>query len=416
VSKRKLDIKRVSHLTIAQVFLLVSPYCAYGRDNAGSDLMSATAGSSGAYDYLPADEKPEKKRKGQKEQKEGQHKPQQIDQSSQHQPGQTPLLKGEVNYVVPSGTPLKLQLATVPTHAVHMMDRDLDGHLLPAKVGNEITAKVTEDLYVDDNKVIPEGTVFHGKVSQIMPPRRVGRPGSLVISFDQLTTPDGRKFAFRAEADNVKPSTAKTKAKGFGIIMAYAGGGAVVGALVAYEICGLHNTIAMHGYNIAGGAAAGALLASGYAIMRHGPVATLEPGDELHLQIDRDLLMPVAEEPAVKASVKYLPGLQVDIEKGRLVSDGLDGHILIVDAVVHNESEKDLSSIDIFLEDSNGNRSPLISSPDNDDDVEMLLFTVKPHELHDMHLAFQIEYPKLKRQLVWLDHETHVVCYRQKLP
>jgi hypothetical protein len=222
-----------------------------------------------------------------------------------------PLLKGQVSRTVPEGTPLKLKLATVPTHRISLLNRDMDGNLYPAKVGEEITAKTSEDLYVDDNKVIPEGTVFHGQVSKILPPRRVGRPGSLVLSFDSLTTPDGRKFAFRAQADNFKPSTLRTKAKGFGIICAHAAGGAIVGALVAYEIFGMQYTISMHGYNIAAGAGGGALLATGYAIMRRGPVACLEPGDDLHLRIDSDLLMPVAVEPKGKKPMETVAGLAV---------------------------------------------------------------------------------------------------------
>ncbi len=269
------------------------------------------------------------------------------------------VLKGQVDYCVPSGTPLKLKLATVPTHAVKMMDRDMDGNLLPAKAGQEITAKVSEDLYIDENKVIPEGTIFHGKVSEIVPPKRLHRPGSLKLTFDSLRTPDGRTFAFRAQADNLKKSTVKTKAKGFGRIMAYAGGGGIVGALVAYQVFGLHYTIAMHGYNIAGGAAAGALLASGYAIMQKGDRAVLEPGDDLHLQIDSDLLMPAAEEPKPKAPLAVIPGFSMKIKKGKLIKDGLDGYILIVDATVNNEGNGRLSSIDLFLEDSNGNRQPI---------------------------------------------------------
>jgi hypothetical protein len=389
-----LDIKRVFSLTLAQAFLFAS--CGYGafcQVEKHPAKESVTTGSS-EYDYLPPDEK----EKGKKEEV----KP------------STTLLKGQLEYIVPHGTPLKLQLATIPTHAVHMLDVGMDGKLLPAREGDEITAKLTEDLYVDDNKVIPEGTVFHGKVSEVLPPRRVYRPGSLKLSFDRLTTPDGRTFAFRCEADNFKKSTMKSKAKGFGIIMAYAGGGGIVGALVAYQIFGLHETIAMHGYNIAGGAAAGALLASGYAIMRHGPRAVLEPGDELHMQMDKDLLMPAAEEAKAKAAFRNMPGLELKIERGKVVNDGLDGHILIVDADVNNKTEQRLSSIDLFLEDSNGNRSPITASPE-EDSVESL-FTIEPDTSTHLHLAFAIEYPKLKRQLVWLRHDNHQVCYRQKLP
>jgi hypothetical protein len=324
------------------------------------------------------------------------------------------VLQGGVTYTVPRGTPIKLKLASVPTYAMKMMERDLDGNLLPARLGQEITARVSEDLFVDNSKVIPEGTIFHGRVSKILPPRRVGRPGSLELSFDQIITPDGRKFAFKAEADNFKPSTMKTKAKGFGIIAAHAAGGAIVGALVAYQIFGWQETVAMHGYNIAGGAAAGALMATGYAIMRHGPRATLEPGDDLNMQIDRDLLMPVAVEARAKKSPYLISGIDVKIEKSKLVRDGLGGHQFTIDALINNESDHNLSSIDLFIEDTNGNRAPIFSDDDNEDDSGML-FTIKPHTRQHVHMSFQVPYPKLKRQLVWLRHEDHTVCYREPL-
>jgi 3',5'-cyclic AMP phosphodiesterase CpdA len=389
-----LDIKRVISLTLI-CLLGFSCSHAFSQDDPEAKKPAATTHGS-EYDYdLPGEDS----FKFKKETKA---------------PPTTTLLKGQLTYVVPHGTPLKLQLATVPAHALHMLDVGMDGKPLPAKLGDEITAKLTEDLYVDDNKVIPEGTVFHGEVSEVLPPRRVYRPGSLKLSFDRLTTPDGRVFAFKAEADNFKKSTMKSKAKGFGIISAYAAGGGIVGALVAYQIFGLHETIAMHGYNIAGGAAAGALLATGYAVMRHGPQAVLEPGDELHMQMNRDLLMPAAEEPKAKTAFKNLPGLELIIERGKVVNDGLDGHILVVDAEVNNKTQHRLSSIDLFLEDSNGNRSPITPSPE--DDMIESLFTIEPNTSQHLHLAFAIEYPRLKRQLVWLQHDNHQVCFKTKLP
>jgi len=325
----------------------------------------------------------------------------------------TPFLQGEVIYTVPRGTLIKLKLASVPTYPLKLMERDLDGNLYPAKLGQEITATTSEDIYVDDNKVIPEGTIFHGRVSKILPPRRVYRQGSLVISFDNLTTPDGKKFAFTAQADNFRPSTWKTKAKGFGIIAANAAGGGIVGALVAYQIFGWQDTVAMHGYNIAGGAAAGALIATGYAIMRHGPQAVLEPGDDLKMQIDTDLLMPVASEPKAKKQLSSVDGLTIKVEKSKIVSDGLDGHMFTCKAWISNEGDHSLSSIDLYLEDTNGNRSPLCA---NDDDDSSFLFTVEPHSKQHVNLTFTVPYPKLKHQLVWIEHEDKQVCYRQPLP
>ena len=227
------------------------------------------------------------------------------------------LIEGSVDYLVPSGTPFKLKLAAVPTHgaALKLADRDLDGKLFPAKVGDIITARTSEDMFVDDNKVIPEGTIFHGVVSEVEPPRRVNRKGWLKISFNSLTTPNGRDFVFQCKADNFQKSTVKSKLKGAAGIASFSAGGAIVGALVAYQIFGLHETIAMHGYNIAGGAAGGALLATCYAVMRHGAKATLEPGDDLNMAIDTDLLMPAATDASTRKAQSNRKGVDIKILK-----------------------------------------------------------------------------------------------------
>jgi hypothetical protein len=327
------------------------------------------------------------------------------------------MIQGSVNYLVPKGTPFKLKLASVPTHgdALKLADRDLDGNLYPAKLGQVITARTSEDLYIDDNKVIPEGTVFHGVVSELEAARRVNRNGWLKIEFNSLTTPDGRDFAFTANADNFKKSTAKTKLKGAAYVASYSAGGAIVGALVAYQLFGLHNTIAMHGYNIAGGAAGGALLATCYAVMKHGRAATLEPGDDLNMNFDADLLMPAATDPTIKKAQLNKKGVDVKILKAKLLRDGLSGKILRVEANIENSTPEPLNSIDLFCEDTNGTRLPLVGGAEVDDSSSFM-FTVEPYSRQHIVLNFLVEYPKLKRTLVWLDHDSRQVCYRAAIP
>lgn len=323
------------------------------------------------------------------------------------------LLKGQVTYTVPKGTTFKLKLASVPTSGLKLGDYDLEGKLPPAQLNQPITARVTEDLYIDDNKVIPEGTIFHGRVTQIIAPRRVSRPGSLVLKFDTLTTPDGRRFAFRAEANNMKDSTPKSKAKGLGLIAAHAAGGAIVGAMVAYRIFGPEETIAMNGYNIAGAAALGAIAATTYAIMKHGPRAVLEPGDDLNMEIDTDLLLPAASAPTAKQDAAHIDGVSIEVLKSKVVKDGLDGHELKLDMVITNDSPELLKSIDLYVEDDNGNRTALTAG--QEEDAEML-FTVEPESLKKVTCYFPVQYPKLKRKLIWLRHGTRHVLISQRLP
>lgn len=323
-----------------------------------------------------------------------------------------PLLKGGVTYCVPRGTPLKLKLASVPIPQMKMEMKDEEGNLRPAQLDEKITAKITEDIYVDDNKVIPEGTIFYGKVSKISPPRHVGRSGHLELAFDEFRTPDGRTFAFRAEANNFKPSTLKSKMKGAGIIAAHAAGGAAVGALVAYKIFGMENTIAMHGYNIAGGAAVGCMGGIAWALWRRGPQAVLEPGDEFAMSIDTDLLIPAATTPTVKAPPSSIPGFEMEVLSKKTVKDGFGGHMIRLESIITNKTQRRLKSIDLFLEDDLGNRYPV--SPDIDEEAQEVFF-VQPLSRTKIVCTFAVEYPKLKHKLVWLDHNSHNVIFEQKI-
>lgn len=327
------------------------------------------------------------------------------------------VLKGEVNYCVPKGTPLKVKLATVrPADSgttLRGMEKDLEGEYRPAKLGQVITAKVTEDIFVDTNKVIPEGTTLYGFVSKINPPRRMYRPGWLEIKFQHLKLPDGRKFAFKVEADNFKPSTKKTKLKGAGRLLSYAAGGAIVGAIVAYQFTGgWQGTAAMDGYNIAAGAGAGAIAATTYAAMKKGKPAVLEPGDDLNMNIDCDLLMPVATKPT-KRTPKHLAGLDIQVLSAKQRSDGLGGKCMRVDLQIDNGTKRRLRSIDFYLEDTNGNRQP-ISVAQNDEDSQ-LMFDIHPYSLEKKRIHFGMEYPKLKHKIVILDHASRKVVHEVAL-
>lgn len=324
----------------------------------------------------------------------------------------SPVLKGGVSFCVPKGTGIKLKLASVPTNGMRLLDKDMDGNPLPAHVGDVISAKTTEDIYVEDNRVIPMGTVFRGHVSRVLPPRRVQRSGWLEMSFNELTLPNGQLFRFRAEADNFKPATLKGVIKGTGMVAATAAGGAIVGALFAYKVFGARGTAATHGYNIAGGAAGGALLAAGYAIMKKGARASLEPGDDLNLSIDTDLVMPALTEPTKPVASNNLDGLSVKVEKTKVVKDGLGGHFIRLDVVIDNESEKTLSAIDLFLRDANGNKYPVSMGPDEDSGYS---FSLDPYSSLRTKLFFNVEYPKLQQELIWIDHQSRKICYRQKL-
>ncbi len=326
------------------------------------------------------------------------------------------VLKGSATYTVPKGTPFKLKLTQVPTNGLRLLDRDLDGNLLPAQLNDEICAKVSEDIYIDDHKVIPEGTIFHGKVSRIHDPRRFYRKGWLEVSFDSLKTPDGRRFAFKVDADNFKTSTAKSKLAGTGRILSHAAGGAIVGTLVAYQLTGgMRGVAETKGMNLAVGAAGGALIAGGYAAWEKGPRAVLEPGDDLNMAIDSDLLMPAAVEPKVRPKTYTLEGLEISINKVKTKKDNLAGgcYFKVLDVSIDNNTEQRLNAIDCYLLDSEGHKHPLTAGLEEDSEF---IFHVEPNSITQHKLSFRVDFPHMKYTLVWLDHASRRVCYKQPLP
>ncbi len=324
---------------------------------------------------------------------------------------QNQLLKGEVTYLVPKGTPIKLKVATVPVWDVKLLNRDIDNKPRPAKEGQIITSKVVEDIYVDENKVIPQGSVFYGTIEKIIPAKRLFKSGSVVIAFSRLKLPNGKVYAFKAQADNVPQSTFKSKLRNLGTVTSYAAGGAIVGAIVAFALTGINPTIALHGYNIAGGAAGGALLAGGYAVLRKGNAATLEPGDTLNLNIDSNLLLPIAQSPTPKILNK-IKGLSLKVSNAKIINDGVNGKLLKLDLTIVNNSDNTIKSINIFIEDSNGNRCPIMQPLEDTSDY---MFNVDPYTMEKFTLCFECEYPKLNQTLVIVDHNTRTVAHEVKI-
>ncbi len=321
------------------------------------------------------------------------------------------LLKGGISYCVPKGTPIKLKLAACPTMGLKLMDRDLDGNLHPAKEGQTFTARVSEDIFVENNRVIPEGTTLYGKIARVNGPRRNGRPGHLDLSFDKLKLPDGRSFAFRAEADNFRKSTWKSKARGMGRLAAYAGGGAVVGTMVGYQLFGMEGTASMHGYNLAAGAAAGAIMATGYALWKRGPKPVLEPGDDLNMSIDMDLLMPATVAPTKKKELT-VGGLNMQVTGKKRVDDGLGNKLLRLDMQIENNTSHPFKSINMFLLDTNGNMNPISAGAGWDGEM---MFTIQPHSVQTVRVYFQMEWPKLKHKIVILDHRSRRPLHEIKI-
>jgi hypothetical protein len=79
---------------------------------------------------------------------------------------------------LPAGTQARLLLLT-------RLDAS-ENHL-----GDPFQARLLEPVTSEGRLVLPEGAMFAGHVGKVLPPRRLSRPASMSLSFDQVTLPDG---------------------------------------------------------------------------------------------------------------------------------------------------------------------------------------------------------------------------------
>lgn len=60
-----------------------------------------------------------------------------------------------------------------------------------SKAGDAIQARLIEPVKLGEAVVLPEGTLFVGRVLKVTPPRMLSRPGSLLVTFDDLKMSSG---------------------------------------------------------------------------------------------------------------------------------------------------------------------------------------------------------------------------------
>ena len=137
---------------------------------------------------------------------------------SQPKPAPAPVVAaGPKNYTVPAGTSISVQMpAAVSTKT--------------AKVGDRLSANLTNDLVVDGKTVAKAGALVQGSVTQVISgSNTIGGTPTLGITFDNLTFDGGdRPINARITKVSEKSDKAGDTAK--------IAGGAVVGGVIGHQI------------------------------------------------------------------------------------------------------------------------------------------------------------------------------------
>jgi len=72
------------------------------------------------------------------------------------------------------------------------------------KPGDSFHARLLEPIVLDSHLVVPAGSVFEGKVTKVVPPRWLSRPGSLTLTFNSITMPGGDSIPVTASVVGVE--------------------------------------------------------------------------------------------------------------------------------------------------------------------------------------------------------------------
>jgi hypothetical protein len=170
-----------------------------------------------------------------------------------------------------------------------------------SEVGDPVTAVLDEPLYVNNQLVIPRGTEFRGRVTQVSPARRGQKAATMGLAFERVSMPWGDEPVF-IEVAGVDDwdKNEKLKADSEGKVSGgHRGnktaenvyrGGAIGGAGAG--------VILLSGGG--GGAGAGALgggLLAGLLLTKGGEVY-LQPGAIFRVKFVKPFTVPVSQQPA----------------------------------------------------------------------------------------------------------------------
>lgn len=271
--------------------------------------------------------------------------------------------------------------------------------------GDEFFAEVSTDVLAGSGVLLPKGTVAHGRIKDIIDPKRMGRNGYIELSFDYLITPDGREIPIEGDMSS-KLNPAKTTAKVIGESVTSTAVGGVTGAMAAIELAGIEGAIVSHGYTVIGGAAIGGIIALGMCLFRKGQDVLISPGDVIKVKIKSSDDIQIMTHESVRQKEIAYEGLDVKITNVLLEKDPFDNlNTITVDLIINNNSKTDFSSFDIeMINDLHNSYHPSIFM---DYKNSLAMKTIKRGENVSGVLSFSVDNPNREHWLVFYDRRNH---------
>ena len=253
--------------------------------------------------------------------------------------------------------------------------------------GDEFYAQVTSDVIGDKGVIIPKGSIAHGTIVQTAEAKRLGRNGYADLSFDSITTPDGREIPIEGKMSTrlhpIKEAT-KIVAQDLG----YTALGGLAGGVFAAQALGLEAAIASQGYTLAGGAAIGGTIGLGMSLYRKGKDVLIAPGDEIKVKILSSVELPVYRDEVLKQEEVHYPGLDIRISNILYEKDPFgEVNTITISLAISNMSKKTISGMDLTLvNDYNAVFNPSIFG-----DTKLLFSQLKPGDRFAGRISFSVD-------------------------
>lgn len=280
------------------------------------------------------------------------------------------------------------------TNTVDTLDRKDDIRMTVSQVldgsysleGDEFFAEITNDVISDKGIILPKGTIAHGKITQVSEAKRLGRNGYLDLSFDYLTTPDGREIPIEGQM-STKLHPIKEAGKIVATDLGYTAAGGVIGGLFALNALGPAAAIASNGYTIAGGAAIGGTVGLGMSLYRKGKNVLISPGDEIRVKVLSSIELPVYKEEALKQKELLYPGLDIRIANILYEKDPFgEVNTITLSLSISNMSKKTISGMDLALM----NDYNVVFNPSIFGDTRLLFSQLKPGDRFAGKISFNV--------------------------
>jgi hypothetical protein len=277
--------------------------------------------------------------------------------------------------------------------------------------GDEFNARVKMDVQRNGKVLIPRGALVKGHVIRTEDPGKAfSKRGKIVLTFDYILMPDGRKIAFKSDytkGDNTLAAVGRAVGEGaVGTV-----GGAVNGVLMGLQFGGVVAAVVTHGLTLMVGGGLGAVAGLGSGLDREGDQVMLNEGDTIKVALNEPLQLPEVKVLPDSVNAIEAPGLNVQVTDYTLGRDPFKVENQInLKLNIDNQTDYEFGSFDLALLDEYNN----VYSPSPFGQDNLLAFHIAPKSQLSGVVTFSVKSPDVRHYLVFYKPYTRDIL--EKIP